>query len=291
LIPLGVLAAALSAYVTLSARERSSAAPPASTAIPEASSVAQDPAAAWRSGGPPERLRVRVLRSFSHDRSSFTQGLVWEGDGFVESAGGYGDSLVRRWRPGQKRPLAEERLPDDLFAEGLAEVGESLIQLTWREGVAFYRDRRTLKVENRVAYRGEGWGLCYDGERLIMSDGTDTLTERDPASFEPLRRLAVRAGDSPVPNLNELECAEGWVYANLYGTDDIARIDPVTGRVAAVIDASGLLTPGERAAGAGVLNGIAYNSESETFYLTGKLWPRLFEVVFEPVAAAPVQPQ
>jgi glutaminyl-peptide cyclotransferase len=283
-IPIGVLCAALSVYVTLGARERSSAAAP-SAATPESRS------AAWRTGDAPERLRVRVLRSFAHDPSSYTQGLLWEGDGFVESAGGYGDSLVRRWRPGEERPLAEVRLSDDLFAEGLAAVEDSVIQLTWREGVAFYRDRRTLQEESRVAYQGEGWGLCYDGRRLIMSDGTDTLTERDPASFAPVRRVAVRAADSPVPNLNELECAEGWVYANLYGTDDIARIDPDTGLVAAVIDASGLLTTAERAAGAELLNGIAYNSESETFYLTGKLWPRLFEVVFEPVAAVPVHPQ
>jgi glutaminyl-peptide cyclotransferase len=231
-----------------------------------------------------------VLASLPHDPSSYTQGLLWEDDAFVESAGGYGRSWVRRWRPGQERPLAETRLPDDVFAEGVAVVGESLIQLTWREGVAFYRDRRTLEEEGRVAYQGEGWGLCYDGERLIMSDGTDTLTERDPSSFAPVRRIAVRAGNSPVPNLNELECAEGWVFANLYGTDDIARIDRATGLVSAVIDASGLLTPEERAGGAEVLNGIAYNPESETFYLTGKLWPRLFEVAFEPIAAAPVHP-
>jgi glutaminyl-peptide cyclotransferase len=283
-LPISVLCAALSVYVALTARERSSAAAAASAA------TAITPPAAWTSGGPPERLRVRVLASLPHDPSSYTQGLLWEDDAFVESAGGYGRSLVRRWRPGQERPLAETRLPDDVFAEGVAVVGESLIQLTWREGVAFYRDRRTLEEESRVAYQGEGWGLCYDGERLIMSDGTDTLTERDPSSFAPVRRIAVRAANSPVPNLNELECAEGWVFANLYGTDDIARIDRATGLVSAVIDASGLLTPEERAGGAGVLNGIAYNPESETFYLTGKLWPRLFEVAFEPIAAAPVLP-
>jgi glutaminyl-peptide cyclotransferase len=268
------------AYVGLRAGERSEAEAPSArhSAVPAPSPHADDEAE-------PQRLRARVLATFPHDRSSYTQGLLRDGDDFVESAGGYGSSLVRRWRPGAGRPLAQQRLPDSVFAEGIAMVGESLIQLTWREGIAYYRDRRTLAEQRRVRFQGEGWGLCWDGERLLMSDGSDLLIERDPESFTPLRRISVRIGEAPLPNLNELECAEGWVYANVYETDQIARIDPVSGLVTALIDASGLLTPKERAAGAEVLNGIAYNPGTETFYLTGKWWPRLFEVVFEPVAA------
>jgi glutaminyl-peptide cyclotransferase len=238
-------------------------------------------------GDAPQELHVRVLASFPHDSSAYTQGLEWEPEGLIESAGRYGMSLVRRWRPGVERPLAEERLGDRYFAEGITLVGETLIQLTWREGIAFYRDHATLREKKRRSYEGEGWGLCYDGEHLIMSDGTDLLTERDPESFLELRRVAVVANGAPVGELNELECVDGQVYANVYGTDRIARIDPSSGHVTAMIDASGLLTPAEQKAGAEVLNGIAYNSETETFYLTGKLWPRLFEVTFEPPAAEP----
>jgi glutaminyl-peptide cyclotransferase len=208
---------------------------------------------------------------------------LWEPAGLVESAGRYGESVLRRWRPGVRRPLAEEKLGDRYFAEGVTLVGETLIQITWREGIAFYRDRATLREKKRRSYEGEGWGLCFDGRYLIMSDGTDLLTERDPESFLERRRIAVVADGEPVSELNELECVDGQVYANVYGSERIVRIDPRDGRVTASIDASGLLTEAERA-GAEVLNGIAYNSERKTFYLTGKLWPRLFEVTFEPVA-------
>jgi glutaminyl-peptide cyclotransferase len=276
-----LIAAAAVAYLTLASDERRSAAAPVVESPVPALAVSSD-------RRPPERLRARVVADFPHDRDSYTQGLVWEPAGFLESAGRYGRSLVRRWRPGDERPIAEQRLPEHLFGEGLAVAGGRVIQLTWREGVALYRDPATLEETERRRYEGEGWGLCYDGERLVMSDGSDTLALREPESFTLLARLPVRAAGAPVGQLNELECAEGWIYANLYGTDEIARIDPATGRVAALIDASGLLTAEERAR-AEVLNGIAYNPGSETFYLTGKLWPRLFEVVFEP-AASTAQP-
>jgi glutaminyl-peptide cyclotransferase len=257
----------------------------AGASIPVAAAPAPEQTAApvASAASAPRPLRVRVLASFGHDATSYTQGLLWEPDGLVESAGRYGESVVRRYRPGQ-RPLVEERLGDRYFAEGIALVGETLIQLSWQEGIAFYRDRATLREKKRRSYEGEGWGLCYDGDRLIMSDGTDLLTWRDPESFLELRQVAVTAAGAPVGGLNELECVSGEVYANVYGTDTIARIDPESGRVTAMIDASGLLTPAEVRAGAEVLNGIAYNRERKTFYLTGKLWPRLFEVTFEPVA-------
>ena len=235
---------------------------------------------------PAVQMRARVLASHPHDRKAYTQGLLWEDGAFVESAGGYGRSLVRRWRPDGARTLAEERLPGAFFAEGLAAVGDTFVQLTWQEGIAFYRDRKTLREVSRRQYEGEGWGLCFDGKHLIMSDGSDILTQRDPESFLEVGSIAVVADGVPLPNLNELECAEGSVFANVYKTDHIARIDPGSGRVTAMIDASGLLTAQE-AARAEVLNGIAYNAESKTFFLTGKFWPRVFEVEFEPVAEQP----
>ena len=141
-------------------------------------------------------------------------------------------------------------------------------------------DRETFAPIDRISYQGEGWGLCYDGRRLAMSDGSDTLTFRDPDSFLILNQLKVSSQGVPLENLNELECAEGWIYANVLGGDYIARIDPGSGVVTALIDASGLLSRRERDR-ADVLNGIAYNPETETFFLTGKLWPKVFEVVFE----------
>ncbi|MDX1383928.1 MAG: glutaminyl-peptide cyclotransferase, partial [Thermoanaerobaculia bacterium] len=155
--------------------------------------------------------------------------------------------------------------------------------LTWREGIALVWDRETLAPLDRISYRGEGWGLCYDGSRLVMSDGSARLTLRDARTLERLGHLRVSDGSRPVRQLNELECAEGWIFANVLGSDRIARIDPTDGRVTAWIDASGLLAPDVRRR-ADVLNGIAYRQESESFYLTGKLWPTVFEVVFEPGA-------
>jgi glutamine cyclotransferase len=201
-----VAAGAASLYLALSADGRDGSSPPAGSE--------EQPRNPQPAPAAPERLRVRVLASFAHDPEAYTQGLLWEPSGFIESAGGYGRSFIRRWRPDSPLPLAQESLSAHLFAEGIAAVGDRVIQLTWREGVALYRDRATLAVLDRRAYDGEGWGLCWDGERLVMSDGTDTLTMRDAESFAPLGRVAVRAGSRPLADLNELECAEGWVYAN-----------------------------------------------------------------------------
>lgn len=168
------------------------------------------------------------------------------------------------------------------FGEGLALVGDRLIQLTWQEGTAFVYDRATFERVGTFSYEGEGWGLCFDGEALYMSDGSATLTRRDPETFEVLETVEVTLRGEPVALLNELECAKGRVYANVFTTDVIVRIDPASGRVQGVVDASALLSAEERArlTRDAVLNGIAYNPEADTFYLTGKLWPKLFEVRF-----------
>lgn len=227
----------------------------------------------------PERLVAAMVEGFPHDRTAFTQGLLWYRGSLYESTGLYGRSSLRRVDPATGEIEASVTLPREFFGEGLARVEERLIQLTWREGVAFVRDRESLEELDRFHYEGEGWGLCHDGRRLVMSDGTSVLTFREPATFDVLRRVEVTLRDRPVGGLNELECAEGWVYANVYGSDKIVRIDPEAGRVAAIIDASDLLRPDE-AVGADVLNGIAYDPQRQVFYLTGKLWPRLFEVRF-----------
>ena len=227
----------------------------------------------------PERLTVEVRRVLPHDSASFTQGLVIAGGELFESRGQYGESSIRRLDRQSGRLLAEIPLAAELFGEGLAAFGDSLIQLTWQEGVAIVWDRASLTETGRFGYRGHGWGLCSDGRRLYHSDGSDVLTVRDPHSFAVRDRLSVTIEGQPVKQLNELECAEGWIYANLLGSDAIARIEPHNGRVTAVIDASGLLTASERRE-ADVLNGIAYDEETGVFLLTGKYWPKLFEVVF-----------
>lgn len=239
-------------------------------------------AARCRAGEPGsvERLRARVLARYPHDPASFTQGLLWHDGSLYESTGLYGASRLRRLDPVGGGVLREVALAEELFGEGLARVDDRLIQLTWQNGRGLIYDLETFAAIGEVAYDGEGWGLCHDGAELWMSDGSSFLTRRDPRSFAVLGRRAVTSEGAPVGLLNELECAEGWVYANVLDSDRILRIDPRSGEVRALIDASGLLTAGERSQ-AGVLNGIAYDPGSETFYVTGKNWPWLFAVVFE----------
>jgi glutaminyl-peptide cyclotransferase len=229
------------------------------------------------------QLRLEVLATYPHDPDAFTQGLELHDGLLYESTGRYGRSDVRitEVKTGQVR--LRVGLPEDTFGEGLTVVGDTVWQLTWREGVAFVRDRDTLAERDRIRYDGEGWGLCYDhgGGRLVMSDGSDRLTFRDPRSFEVLGAVEVRLHDQPLRMLNELECLDGAVWANVWLTADIVRIDLSTGAVTAVVDASGLLPP-EQAADADVLNGIAAVPGTDTFLITGKLWPTVFLVRFEP---------
>jgi glutaminyl-peptide cyclotransferase len=238
-------------------------------------------AARCRAAEPPplEYLEARVLAVHPHDRGAFTQGLLWHEGSLYESTGLYGESRLRRVEPSTGEVLQEARLADDLFGEGLARIGDRLIQITWTNRLALAYDLGTLERRDELTYEGEGWGLCYDGADLWMSDGSARLTRRDPLTFAEYGGVDVTREGAPVRLLNELECAEGWIYANVLDADHILRIDPRSGEVRALIDASGLLTPAERTA-AGVLNGIAYDPRTEVFYLTGKNWPSLFEVVF-----------
>ena len=228
-----------------------------------------------------EALRTRVLRRYPHDANAFTQGLIWHDGVMYESTGEYGQSSLRRVKLEDGKVLAEQRLDRRLFGEGLARIGERLVQLTWRSGQAIVSDLDTLEAQGTLRYDGEGWGLCFDGTSLIMSNGSSILTFRDPGTMEVRRRLTVRQEGIPVRMLNELECVGPQIYANIWRRNEIVRIDPNSGDVTASIDARGLLS-GEEATRADVLNGIAYNPDTKTFLLTGKLWPAVFEVEFTP---------
>ena len=231
-----------------------------------------------------ERLIPEVLNVYPHDDNAFTQGLLWHDGYLYESTGLYGESTLRRVDIGSGEPLASRSIDEAYFAEGLELVAGKLIQLTWQAGSAFIYDVASFDLIDTIEYAGEGWGLCYDGRYLFMSDSTPYLSLRHPATFDLIIRAAVTYQGQLVPAqlLNELECVGEHIYANAWNTDYIFRIDKWTGDVSAVIDASALLTADEREAlsSGGVLNGIAYNPESETFFITGKMWPKLFEVVF-----------
>lgn len=230
-----------------------------------------------------EKLEVKVLAVYPHDPTAFTQGLVWDGGLLYESTGLYGKSTLRRVDPTSGTVLDKTFLDSNFFGEGLAIVEGRLVQLTWKAGVAFVYDITSLDLIDEFGYNGEGWGLAYHKGRLWMSDGTSRITRRDPGDFRWLATIEVDAGETPIADLNELEFAEGHLFANVWGQDRIVRMDPETGKVDAIIDASGLLSPQEVKM-VDVLNGIAYDPVSKTFWLTGKFWPKMFQVVFVPTA-------
>jgi glutamine cyclotransferase len=229
--------------------------------------------------GPVEKLLVRILAEWPHDPAAFTQGLLFADGGLWESVGLYGRSELRRVELESGRVVRGVKVADGVFAEGLALVPGRLVQLSWRERRAMFYDPASLERRGEASYEGEGWGLAYDGSKLWMSDGSASLQVRDPRSFALERRVNVTKAGQPQGFLNELEWADGALWANVWQSDAIVRIDPASGRVTAEVDASGLLTADERQH-ADVLNGIAWDSSRRVFYLTGKLWPKLFEVEF-----------
>ena len=230
------------------------------------------------------RLIPEVINVYPHDADAFTQGLLWHEGYLYESTGLFGESTLRRVDIESGEALESISIDEAYFAEGLELVDGKFIQLTWKAGRAFVYDFATLERIDDIEYEGEGWGLCYDGRYLFMSDGSAYLSVRDAKTFELIFRGAVTyQGRVIAPQLlNELECVGEHIYANAWNTDFIFRIDKWTGDVSAVIDASMLLTAAEKAdlAAGSVLNGIAWNPESETFFITGKKWPKIFEVVF-----------
>lgn len=260
-------------------------------------------------------LVPEVIATYPHDPAAYTQGLLFHDGLLYESTGLYGFSTLRQVNLQTGEVLNHITLPDYLFAEGLALVDDRLVQITWREGVALTYDfaafaNDTISTVGLTLYETEGWGLCYDGEAIYMTDGSDTLYRRDPNTFEITGEVQVTMDGQPLANLNELECVGDTVYANVWQTDTIVLIDKATGVVSARVEAAGLLTPEdmetlgqptevkrsliydsqsqtfvvrrEMRGGGAVLNGIAYNPDTDTFYMTGKLWPKLFEVRFVP---------
>ncbi len=222
----------------------------------------------------------KVIATYPHDTSSFTQGLVFAADGqLYESTGLQGESTLRRVDIATGKTLQRIDVPAQYFAEGLAMVGDELLQLTWQHKLGFVYDRATFKQKRTFTYPTEGWGIAYDGaSQLVMSDGSDTLTFLDPKTFAPGKKLRVLDAGRPVPNLNELEWIEGEIWANVWMTDRIARISPKTGEINAWIDLSTLFPRSQRMPPADELNGIAYDKATRRIFITGKKWPRLYQI-------------
>jgi glutamine cyclotransferase len=229
-----------------------------------------------------------IIRRLPHDPTAFTQGLVYADGQLFESTGRLGQSQVRELALETGDVIAATPLPDDRFGEGLALLDGRLYQLTWTSEVAYVYDAATLAPLDSFGYTGEGWGLATDGTSLIMSDGTATLRFRDPATFAVVREVTVRDGNSPLTMLNELEYARGELYANVYPSDYIVRIDPASGAVREWIDLSGLLSSRDRTGNVDVLNGIAFDERTGHFLVTGKLWPVLFEIRLDSAAAGDI---
>lgn len=231
--------------------------------------------------GPAMRAPVfgyEVERIYPHDRDAFTQGLIWLDGVLYESTGINGASSVRKVQLETGRVLQRQDLDNRYFGEGLTAWGSQLVQLTYRSGVGFVYDRASLRQRQTFRYAGEGWGLTHDGQRLIMSDGTAVLRFLDPLTFRQVYELPVQDAGMPVSNLNELEFIKGEIWANVWGTDRIARIDPQTGRVTAWVDLTGLLPAADRTGVVDVLNGIAWDAQRDRIFVTGKRWPKLFQI-------------
>jgi glutamine cyclotransferase len=228
-------------------------------------------------GGPGIDYTHEVVNTYPHDPQAFTQGLVYDDGALFESTGKYGASTLREVEITTGNVLRSTGLAGNHFGEGLALVDGRLIQLTWKAETALVYGADTFAPDTPFTYSGEGWGLAYDGTRLIMSDGSAQLTFRDPDTFAVLGQVTVMDDRGLVDNLNELEYVDGSILANVWQTNQVAQIDPDTGQVTAWIDLTGLLTPVERAS-ADVLNGIAYDPDGDRLFVTGKNWPKLFEI-------------
>ncbi len=229
------------------------------------------------SGGVPT-YTYDVVNRWPHDPTAFTQGLVFYDGALVESAGLYGHSSLRKVDLQTGKILKKADVPHKYFAEGLTVFQEKIFQLTWREDVCFVYDPHTFTLTSLLAYTGEGWGLTHDDQYLILSDGTNRLKFLDPVSLRVVRTISVYDGDRSLTDLNELEFIKGEIYANIWHTDRIVRIDPNSGHILGWVDLAGLLTGSERGDEEAVLNGIAYDEAHDRLFVTGKLWPAIFEI-------------
>lgn len=219
-----------------------------------------------------------VVHFYPHDPAAYTQGLQFVDGKLYESTGLEGESTLRRVALETGTVETRQPLEAKYFGEGLAVAGDRMVQLTWRNGKAFVYDKASFALLDTWTYTTEGWGLTHDGQRFIMSDGSSTLYFRSMDDFHELGRIEVRDGNGLVRKLNELEYIDGLVYANVYQSDRIVIIDPADGKVRGDINLRGILPPGDRTAETDVLNGIAYDAAAKRLFVTGKRWPKLFEI-------------
>ena len=224
----------------------------------------------------------RVIHAYPHDAQAYTQGLIYLDGHLYESTGLRGRSSLRMVDLDSGQVLERRDLPEKYFAEGLTNWGSELIQLTWQSHIAFVYDRATFRLLRSFQFPGEGWGLTQDGKHLILSDGTPVLRFLDPDTFQELRRITVTDHGQPVKQLNELEYIHGEIYSNIWYSNRIARISPQSGKVLGWIDLSGIIPAIELRSDDAVLNGIAYDAQHDRLFVTGKLWPRLFEIKVVP---------
>lgn len=224
----------------------------------------------------------RVVKAYPHDQAAFTQGLLFYGGALYESTGKYGHSSLRKVDLATGKALNIRPLPNRYFGEGIARKGNRIVLLTWQSREGFIYDIETFRLVGRFRYGTEGWGITYDRHRFVMSDGTATLRFLDPRTFKVVKRLVVKDKGRPVDRLNELEFVKGEIFANVWGKGLIARIAPDTGKVVGWIDLTGLYAEIEAPGKADVLNGIAYDIEGDRLFVTGKYWPKLFEIRLGP---------
>jgi len=221
---------------------------------------------------------AEVVSAYPHDPDAYTQGLFFDGNTLYESTGLVDKSSVREVELASGRVIRKYDLPGPYFGEGIVLMGNDLIEITWQSGVAFVYDAKTFAKKGEFKYEGEGWGLTTDSTSIVMSDGSAVIRFRDPKTFAVTRSITVSDHGTPVPQLNELEWVKGEIWANVYQTDQIARIDPATGTVTGWIDLSGLLPNIDRTGKEDVLNGIAYQVKGDRIFVTGKLWPKMYEI-------------
>ena len=230
----------------------------------------------------PARWTYKVVNTFAHDPKAFTQGLVFE-DGFLyEGTGLNGRSELRKVELETGKVLKTYKLPDEFFGEGITVFGDRIIQLTYQSNVGFVYNKETFELLSEFSYPTEGWGLTHDGKNLIMSDGTPMLYFLDPKTFKQKHKIMVLDQDSPVWGLNELEYIDGEIYANVWPTERIVKIEPETGRVIGWIDLEGILTPEDHSEPVDVFNGIAYDAANRRLFVTGKFYPKLYEIKLIP---------
>ncbi len=226
----------------------------------------------------PDRYGYRIVATYPHDPGAYTQGLFWHEGALWESTGERGRSRLRRVELSSGKPTREIALDDIYFGEGAALLDGKIYQLTWTHGRCFVYDDATLLPAGEFTYRGEGWGLTTDGERLYMSDGTPNITVRNPDTFAAERTIVVRREGRPVQLINELEWIDGRIWANIYLSDEIVIIDPADGHVEGTIDFTGIEALLARTPATDVMNGIAWDAENDRIFVTGKNWNLLFEV-------------